>query len=128
MSAIFANGQTIVIATRGTGSVHLLSYQSNGGIPNHVGTTTTTNDGVTRFIISHSYTFERFAFYWDGTGEAVYGIGAGLQRSPVGTSWDAASAVSWGQAAVTTANVTSFVSSAVVRDNKITCFIIPDEI
>ncbi|KAJ6606269.1 hypothetical protein DFH09DRAFT_1386968 [Mycena vulgaris] len=47
---------------------------SNGGLPNHTGTMATTNAGETRFLISHSYTFNGFAFYWDGAGEAVWTV------------------------------------------------------
>ncbi|KAJ7118868.1 hypothetical protein C8R44DRAFT_673117 [Mycena epipterygia] len=121
----FRNGVSPVVTTRGPGKIHLLSYQSNGGIPNHVGTITTTNTGETRFIISHSYTFEQFAFYWDGAGEAVWTLGDTLMRQLVGTSWATASSVPWTGQPVASADVTSQVSSAVVRDNAVTCFIIP---
>ena len=126
MAAIFTNGQTLVVSTTGPGRLHLLSYQSNAKIVNHVGFLPTANAGETRFVISHSYTFERFAFYWDGAGQAVLGIGASLIRQPVGNSWANASLASWGSSAITTANVTSQVASAVVRDNAITAFIIPE--
>jgi len=126
--AIFVNGQTLVVTTRGTGSLHLLSYQSNAGAPSAVGGIPTANTGVTRFLVSFSHTYERFAFYWDGQGEAVYGIGTGLQRLPVGKSWNSASAVSWGAATVTTVDATSLVPAAAVRDNATTAFIIPDQI
>lgn len=128
MPTIFANGQSIVVTAHGTGRLHLLTYQSNGGLPDVVGTTTTTNEGNTRFMLSHSYTFNGFAFYWDGTGEAVYRIGTGLQKSPVGTSWGAASNAAWGESVVTSKDVTSIVPAAKTRDNEITCFIIPDEV
>ena len=126
MSAIFTNGQTLVVSTIGPGKLHLLSYQSNAKIVNHVGYIPTSKTGETRFVISHSYTFERFAFFWEGSGEAVYSVGTSLVRSPVGKSWTSASLASWGSSSITTANVTSQVTSAVTRDNAITAFIIPD--
>ncbi|KAF9073331.1 hypothetical protein BDP27DRAFT_1289191 [Rhodocollybia butyracea] len=125
MSAIFTNGQTLTVTTRGPGNLSLCSYQSNGGIVNHVGATNTANEGVTRFVISHSYTFERFAFYWDGEGEAVYNIGTALANGPVGRSWAEASGVSWGATTVGTVDATDPVSSAVVRNGAATCFVIP---
>ena len=126
MSGIFTNGQTLVVSAVGPGKLHLLSYQSNAKIVNHVGYIPTSKTGETRFVISHSYTFTKFAFFWEGSGEAVYGIGTSLVRSPVGKSWNSASLASWGSPTITTANVTSQVTSAVTRDNAITAFIIPD--
>ncbi|KAJ7042119.1 hypothetical protein C8F04DRAFT_1031082 [Mycena alexandri] len=80
----FNSGNGVLVTTRGQRKVHLVSYGSNGGLPNHVGTINTTNNEVTRFMISHSYTFTGFAFYWEGTGEAVFSIGNQLLRQPVG--------------------------------------------
>ncbi|KIK00628.1 hypothetical protein K443DRAFT_7479 [Laccaria amethystina LaAM-08-1] len=124
--AVFVNGQTLVVSAVGPGKLHLLSYESNGGLPNHVGYLPTSKTGETRFLISHSYTFTKFAFFWEGSGEAVYGIGTSLVRQPVGTSWDSASLASWGSPTITTANVTSQLTSALTCDNQITAFIIPD--
>ncbi|KAJ6546889.1 hypothetical protein B0H19DRAFT_244721 [Mycena capillaripes] len=121
----FFNGQGILVTTRGPGKVHLISFASNAGLYNHVGTITTTNQDETCFIISHSYTFTRFAFYWEGNGEAVYSIGSQLLRHPVGNSWSKAVTFSWGGGAAVTSDVWSEVSSAVQRDNEVTCFIIP---
>lgn len=126
MAGIFTNGQTLLVSTIGPGKLHLLSYQSNAKITNHVGYIPTTKAGETRFVISHSYTFERFAFFWEGSGEAVYSVGTSLIRQPVGKSWDSASLASWGSPTITTANVTAQVTSAVVRNNAITAFIVPD--
>ena len=126
MSGIFTNGQTLVVSAVGPGKLHLLSYESNAKIQNHVGYIPTNKTGETRFVISHSYTFTKFAFFWEGSGEAVYGVGTSLVRQPVGKSWTSASLASWGNPNITTANVTSQVTSAVTRDNQITAFIIPD--
>ncbi|KAK7021907.1 hypothetical protein VNI00_017196 [Paramarasmius palmivorus] len=123
--SIFTNGNTLAVTVRGPGKLHLLSYQSNGKIGNVVGSLATTSQGVTKYIISHSYTFERFAFFFDGAGEAVYSIGSGLARFPVnGKNWKEASLVSWGSASVTTGDVEAEASKAVNRDNMITAFIV----
>ncbi|KAJ7272897.1 hypothetical protein C8J57DRAFT_1128505 [Mycena rebaudengoi] len=121
----FRNGMSPIVTTRGPGKLHLLSYDSNGGLPNHQGFTQTMNDGVTRFIISHSYTFTNFAFYWEGNGEAVWTIGDSLMRQPVGTSWATATSIPWNGQPLQSANVQTSAQSAVVRDNAATCFIVP---
>jgi hypothetical protein len=125
MVAAFINGVAPIITTRGPGKLHLLSYNSNGGLPNHVGTITTSNESFTRFMISHSYTFVGYAFYWEGSGEAVWTFGDILQRQPVGKSWSSASVVGYGGTSVASSSVENFVKSAVQRDSEVTCFIIP---
>ena len=77
---------------------------------------------------SHSYTFERFAFYVEGATEAVVSLGSSLVRTPAGTSWARASTISWGSNSVGTGDVTSQVPSAVVRNGAITAFIVPEMI
>jgi len=128
MSAIFTNGQSVVVTTRGVGNLNLLTYQSNAGAPNVVGGTPTTNTGVTRFLVSFSHTYERYTFFWDGAGEAVYAIGTGLQQQPVGRSWNQASAISWNATTVSTIDATGVLPTAVDRTNATTCFVIPDKI
>ncbi|KAJ7771474.1 hypothetical protein B0H16DRAFT_1881107 [Mycena metata] len=123
----FISGNGVLVTTRGPGKVHLLSYASNfNGLPNHVGATTTTNSGVTRFMISHSYTFTQFAFYWEGTGEAVFSIGNELLHQPVGSSWTQAVNIQYGGQPATNSDVSGQLPAAVQRDNEVTCFIIPD--
>ena len=60
MAAIFTYGQTLVVSTIGPRKLHLLSYQSNAKIQNHVGYVPTNKTDETTFSISHSYTFEKF--------------------------------------------------------------------
>jgi hypothetical protein len=126
MSSIFANGQCLIVTTRGPGKLSLLTYQSNNGGVNVNGSLSTNNAGVTRFIISFSHNYERYAFIWGGSGEAVYSIGTGLERKPVAKSWSQASMVAWGATTVTTADVTNIAAAAVDRTNVTTVFIIPD--
>ncbi|KAJ7671016.1 hypothetical protein B0H17DRAFT_948497 [Mycena rosella] len=121
----FQNGVAPIVTTRGPGKIHLISYGSNAGLENHVGTITTTNAGQTRFLISHSYTFTGFAFYWDGEGEAAWTLGDMLVRQPVGRSWAEASVVQWDGQLLAFTDVTTQVSSAVLRNDAVTCFIIP---
>jgi len=128
MSAIFLNGRAPIVTTRGRGRLHVLWYQNNAGRPTIIGSTETTNDGVTRFLISHNHHFERHAFYWDGTGEAVCSVGEALLRQPVGRSWNAASLVAWGSATFSTVDASGFVGTAANVGNATCCYIIPEKI
>ncbi|KAK7017560.1 hypothetical protein VNI00_018574 [Paramarasmius palmivorus] len=122
--SIFVYGNTLTVTARGPGKLHLLSYQSNAKLGNNVGTLETTSQGITQFVISHSYTYERFAFFFEGDGDAVYSIGSGLVRQPVGKNWKGASLVSWGSQSVETGDVDGIASKANNVDNMITAFIV----
>lgn len=132
MSCIFSNGQGVIVSARGPGSLHLLT--SNGVIPgteNVVGATTTnpsTPDKITRFIISFSHNYTKYAFYWDGAGEAVYGKGQDLVRQPLLNGWNAATIIDWGSTSFSTQDVSTIAASATKRDNQTTCYIIPDNL
>jgi len=124
----FFHGNGIAIIAFGPGKMHLISYASNAKLPNHVGAISTppstSEYDETCFMISHAYTFTQFAFYWEGAGGAAYFIGDGV-RQAVGTSWKDAINLAWGASAGTAKDVSGQVSSAVQRDNQVTCFIIP---
>ena len=126
--AIFIEGECLVVTTRGPGKLHLLTYKVNIANDAVVGYGTTSNEGVTRFLVSFSHNYNAYAFMWDGQGEAVYGVGTGLERRPIGRNWTQASAIQWGATTVSTANVTSIVPTAIDRANVTTVFVIPDEI
>ena len=87
MSGILIGDLTLVITTTGPGTLNVLNYEISSGasglLRKVIGSKST---GETRFIISHFYNYRKLAFYWDGAGEAVYGIGASLLRQPVGKS------------------------------------------
>ena len=134
MSAIFANGQGVIVSARGPGSLHLLTtnpvIDPNLALP-VVGAITTTPsmpDKITRFMISFSHNYTKFAFYWDGNGQAVYGEGQDLVRQPVGKGWDAATTVNWGSTSFSTEDVRTLQASATNRGNVTTIFIIPDNL
>ena len=126
--SLFVSGRCIVVTVRGPGKLYLLSWQSNAGAPSCVGATPTANSGITRYMLSFSHTYERFAFYWEGQGEAVYSIGTELLTHNVGRGWREASFIAWGASSIITQDVTGVVGTAVNRDNQTTCFIIPDKI
>jgi hypothetical protein len=115
-----------VVTTRGPGKLSLLTYLSDNGGANVNGSLSTNNVGVTRFLISFSHNYRRFPFIWEGSGEAVYSIGTGLERKPVGKNWSQASVVVWTTNTVTTADVNSFLAQTVDGTNMTTLFIIPD--
>jgi hypothetical protein len=130
--SIFTNGQGIIVSARGPGKLHLLTFKSIvSGAGDVVGTITTapsTPDKVTRFIISFSHNYTKFAFFWDGAGQAVFGKGQDLVRQPLGNSWNVATTVDWGSASFTTQDVRAIATSATNRDNETTCYIIPDNL
>ena len=129
MSAIFSHGTGLFVTAKGPGKLHLLTYASNHSLENvvgYVGTPAGTSPrDTTCFIISHSYYYTRFAFYWEGTGEAVYGAGDSAIRYPMMKGWDKATILAWGSSSFTTGNVQAEVNTAVVRDQLITAFIVP---
>jgi len=129
MSPIFANGNGIIVTASGPGKLHLLTFASNGGIVNHVGVTETKKAGLTRFLISHSYTFTKFAFYWEGAGEAVYGTTESLVRTVLtAKGWADAVTVDWGTSSFGKADVSAEAQKGVGRDGLVTAFIIPDNV
>ncbi|KAF8522858.1 hypothetical protein JB92DRAFT_1672107 [Gautieria morchelliformis] len=126
MAHIFANGEGILVTTHGPGQLHLYSYGALSGLPGHYGTVSTSRSGVSHFIISHSYLFTKYAFYWDGQGKAECQVGAGPQTYPVGKSWSESSWVKWGDTEITTLDVSpDYFGGAVERNNLVTCFLIP---
>jgi len=130
MSDLFyVNGQGVVVSTTGPGKIHLLSYAANTATNTaHIGTITTASEGRTRFIISDSYDYNKFAFYWDGAGEAVCGKGQHLLRQAVGRNWREATCADYNTSAFVTRDVTADTTGALNRDNRVTCFIIPDNV
>ena len=125
MSHIFTTGKELVVLTKGPGTLYLLSWASNANSPSTIGGIPTTRSGITPYIISFSHNYTRFAFIWQGEGEAVYQIGDGLERKPLGRAWESASTIHWGATAIVTENVTAHASSALNRDKETTAFIIP---
>ncbi|KAH6907691.1 mucin-binding lectin 1 [Coprinopsis sp. MPI-PUGE-AT-0042] len=123
---IFSSDKQVTVVTRGPGNLSLLTWGSNSGAPADVGAVPTTNAGLTRWLISFSHDFNYWAFKWDGQGEAVYQIGSGLERKPVGRDWTSATKIEWLATTVTTQDVSSVVSGATNRDGLTTAWIIPD--
>jgi hypothetical protein len=93
-----------------------------------VGAMRTNASGITRWLISFSHRYEKFAFIWDGQGEGVYQIGNGLERKPVGRRWNVASTAHRGAWDIGIADVSAIVRHATNRDGATTAFIIPDNI
>ncbi|KAH6911696.1 mucin-binding lectin 1 [Coprinopsis sp. MPI-PUGE-AT-0042] len=123
---IFMSDTQLAVITRGPGVLSLLTWENTNDCPRVVGAVPTNNTGLTRYMLSFSHNFLHFAFKWDGEGEAVYQIGSGLERKPVGRDWTAASTVHWGASSVVTEDVSAHVSGALNRDGRTTAWIIPD--
>lgn len=92
------------------------------------GYTETKHHGTTRFLISFSHCYKRFAFYWEGNGEAVYGTSESFIRLPVGRSWGEATEADRETGVFSTVNVTREASIATRRDHETTVYIIPDSL
>ena len=127
MAFVFDNGQGIIVTTHGQGKLHLYSY-GQPGTPGVFGYLATSKSGTTKFIISHSYGYTKYAFFWHGPGKAEYRIGGNPKTHPVGRSWSAASWVKWGHKEVSVLDVSPeyFAGATNVKD-QITCFVIPED-
>ena len=124
---LFIGNNSVMVITNGPGELSLLAYNSNASLQPTVGGKTTSNTGETRWLISFSYTYQAYAFIWQGTGQAVYRIGSNLLTGPVGTAWNAASVINWNATSVTTTDASSVVPTAVNRDGQCILWAIPDK-
>ncbi|KAH6907682.1 mucin-binding lectin 1 [Coprinopsis sp. MPI-PUGE-AT-0042] len=128
MSWIFTPKKQLTVVTRGPGSLSLLNWDNprNANAQEAViGSVATTNAGLTRWVVSFSLDYLQYALKWEGEGEAVYQIGKGLERKPVGRNWTSATTIRWGASAATTQDVSARASRAFPRDET-TIWIIPD--
>jgi len=127
--SVFAQGQVLTVTTFGPGKLTLLTW--SGVVANFgsvIGAKSTNNTGKTRWLISFSHNYTRFAFIWEGSGEAVYRIGTSLLTHTVGTTWQKASTVHWGDSSLVEEDVSANVSGATNRDGVTTFWEIPDTI
>ncbi|KAF8583520.1 hypothetical protein K439DRAFT_53049 [Ramaria rubella] len=125
--SVFSHGQGIIVTTHGPGKLHLYSYGSTGKPPGVYGSTTTTRSGISHFLISHSYTYTKYAFYWDGKGPAEYHWGG--KKGPVGKNWNHSSWVHWGNAYIEPLEVSpNYFHGASHQENNVTCFLLPEQL
>ena len=126
-SHIFTTGHEVVVITKGPGKLTLLSWDpvQGHGLTTGVGDIPTTRSGITHYVIGFSHFYTKFSFIWQGEGEAVYQIGEGLERKPVGRTWSSANTIRWGANSVTTEDVSANIASAGRVDRQTTAFIIP---
>lgn len=124
--SVFRGDNCLTVTTMGPGKLTLLTY--GGSSANHIGAKSTNNSSKTRWMIGFSHNYTRFAFIWEGKGEAVYRVGSSLVTTPVGTSWTAASLMDWGTGKITRADVSSNILGAIERNNATTFWVIPDTI
>lgn len=105
MPGVFEASNSLMIITSGPGTLTLLTYAGAKGLSSVIGSKKTTTSGTIRWFVGFSHNYTRFAFMWEGGGQAVYRIGSTLLTEKVGTDWKSASLVSWGSGTITTADV-----------------------
>jgi len=129
--AIFIGDQVVTVTTVGSGTLSLLTYGSeeleDPALPAIVGSKTTNNAGETRWVISFSHAYFRWAFIWEGAGASYLRIGASTTTQSVGTSWEDATLIHWGDSTVTQGDATAALSGALNRDNATTFWVIPND-
>ncbi|KAJ6484255.1 hypothetical protein C8R45DRAFT_829899 [Mycena sanguinolenta] len=126
----YSDGLAPIVTVHGPGNLHHLSYNSNGGLPNVVGMIPT-NAGVgniTNFLLGFSYTYEDFAFYWDGAGPAFWRVSGSPFAEPVGTSWTDATGVPWSNEVILGLNVETQASTAGNVGVQVIVYTIPDNL
>ena len=122
----FIGQDTLYVHAWGHGKLFLLSYDPNvAELQPHVGGKATPNKvGPTDYVLGFSHYFRKFAFHWEGPGEAYLRVGTHPELIPVGKSWEEATVAPFGGSSVSTENVKSIVATAVVREAT-TTFIVP---
>ncbi|KAF7326764.1 hypothetical protein MVEN_02595400 [Mycena venus] len=111
----YTNAMAPILTVYGPGNLHHIAYASNQGIENLVANLPITAgiDNRTDIILGFSYSYNGFAFYWDGAGTAFWRIAASSPfTEPVGTSWANATSIPWGTEVVLGADVRAEVSAA----------------
>ena len=121
---IWAHGQPVIVTVTGPGKIHLLTYNTSMNHPTMVGTVEARPQGTTRFLVSHSYGFFKYAFYWDGSAEAIASYGP-VNRFTVGKGWNEAVCIDWGSSNFTYNNVATDAAAA-SENATVTCFVIPE--
>ncbi|KAF8521660.1 hypothetical protein JB92DRAFT_2889967 [Gautieria morchelliformis] len=132
MAPIFLNGDAILVTTHGPGNLHLYTYgpASMKEYGSYYGSVHTSRSGVSNFIITYSYHYSKYAFYWDGKGKAECHVrwNSNPKTSPVaGKGWGQSSWVKLGDTEVSVLDVSPnyFVRSSNVG-NKVTCYLLPE--
>ncbi|KAF8492126.1 hypothetical protein JB92DRAFT_3004278 [Gautieria morchelliformis] len=126
---VFGNAEGILVTTHGPGRLHLYTYGASGGLAGVYGSVSTSRRGVSHFMISHSYNYTKYAFFWDGAGKAECRVGAKPKRYPVGNNWRESAWVKWGETEISTLDVSpEYFAGAVGRENQVTCFLIPEDL
>ena len=130
---VFSHGEGILVTTDGPGKLHLYTYGASNPklvyLPGQFGFVETTRNGVSHFIISHSYYFTKYAFYWDGKGPAEFRIGQRPEKKHVGKDWNHSSWLKLGDKDIWPLEVSpNYFQGAVNKRNQITCFLLPEDI
>ena len=126
-SGFFRGQDTIYVHTWGKGKLHLLSFDPVvSQLEPVVGGKSTPNDvGPTNYVVGFSHYYRQFAFHWEGPGEAHLRVGTQPDLIPIGKSWEEATLAPYGGTSLSTADVRSTVSGAIVREEATTVFVVP---
>ncbi|KAJ7772350.1 hypothetical protein B0H16DRAFT_1305250 [Mycena metata] len=114
-----------IVTVIGPGNFHHISYDSISALPSFVGMIPTSSAGVTNFLLSFSFSYLSFAFYWDGDGPAFWREGNSSFELPVGTSWADAIGVPWSDEKILGLDVEAEVAAATTND--VPVYIIPEQ-
>jgi len=101
----FQGLNTLLLMTIGSGTLSHISYQTLPGVDNVLQAKSITAMNETRWVLGFSYYFQKYAFIWEGEGEATYRVGDSVQTVPVGRSWNNATIVTWNSPVITNGDV-----------------------
>ncbi|KAJ7767721.1 hypothetical protein B0H16DRAFT_1686673 [Mycena metata] len=126
---LYTQGRAPIVTVYGVGNLHHLTYDShtNGGTV--FGMLPTTSESTTNFLLGFSQNYGGYAFYWDGEGEAFWRVGLNsTERLPVGTSWQDATSVWFGESPILGVNVEADVAAAGNGGEGITVYYVPNDL
>ncbi|KAJ7612664.1 hypothetical protein FB45DRAFT_803218 [Roridomyces roridus] len=129
MAMTYSDGVAPIVTTYGPGNLHHLAYGTTQPFDDVMGFLTTTNENTTNFLLSFSFGYPSYAFYWDGPGEAFWRVGSSTALEPVGTSWENATGVPLSGEVILGLNVASVAAKALDHGSgRILAFVIPEDL
>ncbi|KAJ7722696.1 hypothetical protein B0H16DRAFT_1334592 [Mycena metata] len=126
---LYGQGLAPIVTVYGAGNLHHPTYQSATIGGTVFGTIPATSEGTTNFLLGWSLNYRSYAFYWDGVGEAFWRVGLNsTERLPVGTSWQDATSVWFGESAILGVNVEADVATSGNAGEGITVYYMPKDL
>lgn len=106
MSGIFRGLNTLLLLTVGSGTLYTINYDNVAGLGNALESKTILASNQTRWVLGFCFNYAKYAFIWDGDEQATYRVGS-RSSGLVGSNWNNASLVTWGDTDVTFGDVSS---------------------